>query len=195
MVSDVAMHISCKIYASIKFSDAYLLLTDLSQTGESNVLLNCVNLVGRLLSIPCPLSEEFQPLVVEFLKRFGDKAVDVRLAMVEHGKECLLSNPFRPDTPYIIGGRIRYNLSLNLLLLWHYPICMIMNFSLLIKNIGNISAALGEGLVDYEEAVRKNVVAALCDVAKCHLRAIPSDTIRQVADCFHDKMVLAKHLY
>ena len=72
---------------------------------------------------------------------------------------------------------------------------MIMNFSFLIKNIRNISAALGEGLVDYEEVVQENVVVALCDVAKCHLRAIPSDTIQQVTDCLDDKMVLAKHLY
>ncbi|GLJ13664.1 hypothetical protein SUGI_0217810 [Cryptomeria japonica] len=127
-------------------------LTQFLLTEQLDVRLNYVNLVGRLLSIPCPLSEEFQPLVSEFLKRFGDKAVDVRLAVVEHGKKCLLSNPFRPDAPYII-------------------------------------AALGERLLDFEEAVRKNVVAAICDVAKCNLKAIPSDTIRQVADCLHDKIV------
>ncbi|KAH9314048.1 hypothetical protein KI387_022675, partial [Taxus chinensis] len=126
-------------------------------TDQLGMRLNYVNLVGRILSIQGHLSEEFQPLISVFLKRFGDKSVEVRLTVVEYAKECLLSNPFRRDAPYII-------------------------------------AALGERLLDFEEAVRKYVVAAICDVAKCTLTAIPSDTIRQVANCLHDELVsVRKH--
>lgn len=52
-----------------------------------------------------------------------------------------------------------------------------------------LAEALCDRLLDYEENVRKVVVAALCDVA-CHSAdAIPIDTIKVVAERVRDKSV------
>jgi len=53
-----------------------------------------------------------------------------------------------------------------------------------------LAEALCDRLLDYEENVRKGVVAALCDVA-CHSPdAIPIDTIKVVAERVRDKSVI-----
>ena len=50
-------------------------------------------------------------------------------------------------------------------------------------------AALGDRLMDYDENVRKQVVAVICDVA-CHdLTSIPVDTIKLVSERLRDKSV------
>ncbi|XP_010243945.1 PREDICTED: sister chromatid cohesion protein PDS5 homolog A-like isoform X2 [Nelumbo nucifera] len=52
--------------------------------------------------------------------------------------------------------------------------------------------ALCDRLLDYDENVRKEVVAALCDVA-CHtLKSIPIETIKLVAERLRDKSLLVK---
>lgn len=52
-----------------------------------------------------------------------------------------------------------------------------------------LAEALCDRLLDYEENVRKGVVAALCDVA-CHSPdAISVDTIKVVAERIRDKSV------
>ena len=53
----------------------------------------------------------------------------------------------------------------------------------------SLAEALCDRLLDYEENVRKGVVAALCDVA-CHSPdAITTDTIKVVAERVRDKSV------
>ncbi|XP_071922284.1 sister chromatid cohesion protein PDS5 homolog A-like isoform X1 [Coffea arabica] len=55
-----------------------------------------------------------------------------------------------------------------------------------------IIAALGDRLMDYDENVRKQVVAVICDVA-CHdLTSIPVDTIKLVSERLRDKSLLVK---
>lgn len=50
-------------------------------------------------------------------------------------------------------------------------------------------AALCERLMDFDENVRKRVVAVICDVA-CHaLNAIPLETVKLVAERLRDKSV------
>ena len=53
----------------------------------------------------------------------------------------------------------------------------------------NILAALCDRLLDFDENVRKQVVAVICDVA-CHaLNAIPLETVKLVAERLRDKSV------
>jgi len=52
-----------------------------------------------------------------------------------------------------------------------------------------LAEALCDRLLDYEENVRKGVVAALCDVATHSPDAIPVDTIKVVAERVRDKSV------
>eukprot|EP01018_Ginkgo_biloba_P037002 Gb_12481 [translate_table: standard] len=128
-------------------------LTQELLTDQLDVRLKSVKFLGHLFAFPGqPVAQVFQPLFLEFLKRFTDKAVEVRLLVVEHAKECLLANPFRPDASDII-------------------------------------AALSDRLLDFDETVRRQVVAAICDVANCALKSMPVDTIRQVADRLRDKTV------
>ncbi|XP_042477295.1 sister chromatid cohesion protein PDS5 homolog A-like [Macadamia integrifolia] len=55
-----------------------------------------------------------------------------------------------------------------------------------------IIAALSDRLLDYDENVRKQVVAIVCDVA-CHtLKSIPVETTRLVADRLWDKSLLVR---
>lgn len=73
-------------------------------------------------------------------------------------------------------------------------ICAICNY-LSEKNViltlilVNILAALCDRLLDFDENVRKQVVAVICDVA-CHaLNAIPLETVKLVAERLRDKSV------
>ncbi|KAL6553181.1 hypothetical protein OROGR_007023 [Orobanche gracilis] len=55
-----------------------------------------------------------------------------------------------------------------------------------------VISALCDRLLDYDENVRKQVVAVVCDVA-CHaLSSIPIETIKMVSDRLRDKSVLVK---
>ncbi|XP_006656003.1 sister chromatid cohesion protein PDS5 homolog A [Oryza brachyantha] len=115
-----------------------------------------VEVLGELFSLPgIPILESFKSLFDEFLKRLTDRAVEIRVSVIEHLKKCLMSNHSRPEAPEIIK-------------------------------------ALCDRLLDYEENVRKQVVAAICDVA-CHsLGAVPVETIKHVAERVRDKSVSVK---
>lgn len=53
----------------------------------------------------------------------------------------------------------------------------------------NFLASLCDRLLDYDENVRKQVVAVICDVA-CHsLNAVPLETVKLVAERLRDKSV------
>ncbi|CAL5052455.1 unnamed protein product [Urochloa decumbens] len=72
----------------------------------------------------------------------------------------------------------------------HLKRCLISNPSR--PEAPEIIKALCDRLLDYEENVRKGVVAALCDVA-CHSpESIPIDTIKVVAERVRDKSVAVK---
>ncbi|CAN6201777.1 unnamed protein product [Urochloa humidicola] len=72
----------------------------------------------------------------------------------------------------------------------HLKRCLISNPSR--PEAPEIIKALCDRLLDYEENVRKGVVAALCDVA-CHSPdAIPIDTIKVVAERVRDKSLAVK---
>uniref|UniRef100_A0A7N1A0X3 Uncharacterized protein n=1 Tax=Kalanchoe fedtschenkoi TaxID=63787 RepID=A0A7N1A0X3_KALFE len=74
-------------------------------TDQVDVRLKAVNLVGDLFAVPGSLiPEEFQPIFSEFLKRLTDRVAEVRLAVLEHIRSCLLSNPSRPEASQILSA-------------------------------------------------------------------------------------------
>lgn len=125
-------------------------------TDQLDIRLKAVRLVGDLFALPgSAISETFEPIFVEFLKRLTDRVVEVRMSVLERAKICLLSNPSRSEAPQIIS-------------------------------------ALCDRLLDYDENVRKQVVAVVCDVA-CHaLTSIPVETVKLVAERLRDKSLLVK---
>ncbi|XP_018439839.1 sister chromatid cohesion protein PDS5 homolog A isoform X2 [Raphanus sativus] len=123
---------------------------------ELETRLKVVGLVGELFSLPGrAISEEFSSIFPEFLKRLTDRVVEVRLIILDHIKNCLLSDPSRADASQIIS-------------------------------------ALCDRLLDYDENIRKQVVAVICDVAVSALTSIPTDTIKLVAERLRDKSILVK---
>ncbi|KAL5574829.1 hypothetical protein UlMin_016528 [Ulmus minor] len=125
-------------------------------TDQLETRLKAVGLVGDLFALPgSVISEAFQPIFSEFLKRLTDRVVEVRMSVLEHVKSCLLSNPLRDEAPQIIS-------------------------------------ALCDRLLDFDENVRKQVVAVISDVA-CHaLSSVPHDTVKLVAERLRDKSLLVK---
>ncbi|GMH05225.1 hypothetical protein Nepgr_007065 [Nepenthes gracilis] len=79
-------------------------------TGEllidhSENRLKAVKLVGELFALPgAVISEEFEPIFSEFLKRLTDRVVEVRMTVLEYIKNCLLSSPSRPEAPQIFAA-------------------------------------------------------------------------------------------
>ncbi|XP_021854385.2 sister chromatid cohesion protein PDS5 homolog A [Spinacia oleracea] len=123
---------------------------------QSKARLKAVNLVGELFALPgSAISEAFQSIFVEFLKRLTDREVEVRMSALDYVKRCLLSNPLRPEAAQIF-------------------------------------AALCDRLLDYDENVRKQVVAVVCDVACYNLDSIPVETAKLVAERLRDKSLLVK---
>ncbi|KAK1293098.1 hypothetical protein QJS10_CPB17g00422 [Acorus calamus] len=58
---------------------------------QLDVRLKAVNILGDLFALPGHnISEAFQPLFSEFLKRLADRVVEVRVSMIEHVKKCLM---------------------------------------------------------------------------------------------------------
>ncbi|KAK1317915.1 hypothetical protein QJS10_CPA05g02034 [Acorus calamus] len=123
---------------------------------QLDVRLKAVNILGDLFALPGhDISEAFQPLFSEFLKRLADRVVEVRVSMIEHVKKCLMSNPSRAEA-------------------------------------SNIVSALCDRLLDYDENVRKQVVAAVCDLIAHSLKSIPAETAMLVAERLRDKSLLVK---
>ncbi|KAL7213803.1 hypothetical protein ACSBR2_016356 [Camellia fascicularis] len=80
-------------------------LTGVLLTDQLDIRLKAVSLVGDLFTLPgSAISETFQPIFSEFLKRLTDRVVEVRMSALEHAKSCLVSNPFRSEAPQIISA-------------------------------------------------------------------------------------------
>ncbi|KAM6585541.1 hypothetical protein CsatB_012543 [Cannabis sativa] len=125
-------------------------------TDQLDTRLKAVGLVGDLFALPgSVISEAFQPIFSEFLKRLTDRNVTVRMSVVEHVKSCLLSNTSRTEAPEIIS-------------------------------------ALCDRLLDFDENVRKQVVAVICDVACYALSSTLLETVKLVAERLRDKSLLVK---
>ncbi|KAL5972453.1 hypothetical protein ACLOJK_041708 [Asimina triloba] len=136
---------------------------DYHETDQLDVRLRAVKLLGDLFALPDrSIPEIFRPLFSEFLKRLTDRVVEVRISVIENIKNCLLSNPSREEAPEITK------------LSQHLP------------------AALIDRLLDYDENVRKHVVAALFDVVCQSLKSVPAETVKLVAERLRDKSLIVK---
>eukprot|EP00249_Psilotum_nudum_P024915 c29322_g1_i2 orf=363-5285(-) len=71
-------------------------------TVEVDVRVKAVELLGRLFALPGQLPNEYRQLFSEFLKRFTDKAIEVRHAVIECAKKCLLAKPYVPEAQEIL---------------------------------------------------------------------------------------------
>ena len=69
--------------------------------------------------------------------------------------------------------------------------CYSANFDLVLHFL----ASLCDRLLDYDENVRKLVVAVICDVARHSLASIPVETVKLVAERLRDKSVCSFFLY
>ncbi|KAJ9180800.1 hypothetical protein P3X46_009007 [Hevea brasiliensis] len=74
-------------------------------TDQLDIRLKAVGLIGDLFAVPgFAISEAFQPIFSEFLKRLTDRGVEVRMSVLERVKKCLLSNPLRAEASQIISA-------------------------------------------------------------------------------------------
>lgn len=156
-----------------------------------------MKLLGDLFALPNnTISEIFRPLFSEFLKRLTDRVVEVRISVIEDVKKCLLSNPSRSEAPEIISKKslhisfifIIFNLGKD------NPFCM-HPMTLSCADVF-FPDALSDRLLDYDENVRKQVVAAVFDIA-CQsqtLKSVPADIVRLAAERLRDKSVLHSFL-
>lgn len=106
---DGFIHAICFCTYTLKYvfyiTDYFLLIHTKKylQTDELDTRLKAVGLVGDLFSLPgSSISEVFQPVFSEFLKRLTDRIVEVRMSVLVHVKSCLLSNPLRDEASEII---------------------------------------------------------------------------------------------
>lgn len=66
--------------------------------------LKAVDLLGRLFSLPGrQFAQEYPHVFAVFLKRFSDKVVEVRVAVVNCAKEYMEANPTGEQANEIIG--------------------------------------------------------------------------------------------
>ncbi|GLJ40362.1 hypothetical protein SUGI_0830400 [Cryptomeria japonica] len=80
-------------------------LTQELLTDQVDVRLKAVHLLGKLFALHGRhVAQEYHQLFAEFLKRFSDKTVEVRLAAVECAKDCFLANPSGNEASEILSG-------------------------------------------------------------------------------------------
>ena len=99
------------------------------QTDQLDTRLKAVGLVGDLFSLPgSAITEAFQPIFSEFLKRLSDRVVTIRMCVLECVKGCLLPNPFRAEAAQIIcksldGEALQVYINDSRLILTWFNVC------------------------------------------------------------------------
>ncbi|XP_064947401.1 sister chromatid cohesion protein PDS5 homolog B-like isoform X1 [Musa acuminata AAA Group] len=72
---------------------------------QVDIRLRAVHLVGKLLAqSELNFSQKFHTVFVEFLKRLSDKSLEVRIAAIEHARECYLAHPFGSEARDILAA-------------------------------------------------------------------------------------------
>ncbi|URD78431.1 Sister chromatid cohesion protein PDS5 [Musa troglodytarum] len=72
---------------------------------QVDIRLRAVHLVGKLLAqSELNFSQKFHTVFVEFLKRLSDKSVEVRIAAIEHARECYFAHPFGSEARDILAA-------------------------------------------------------------------------------------------
>ncbi|KAL3614925.1 hypothetical protein CASFOL_040586 [Castilleja foliolosa] len=101
-----------------------------------------------------------------------------------------ISEAFKPVLLEFLKRLTDREVKIRMSVLDHVKICLLENpFR---GEAHQIISALCDRLLDYDENVRKQVVAVVCDVA-CHaLTSIPVETIKMVSERLRDKSLLVK---
>jgi len=80
-----------KCIGTLTFFWLYLHLT--LQADEVDVQIKAINLVGKLFALQHRVAQNYPLLFMEFLKRFSDKSVDVKISALQCAKVFYLANP------------------------------------------------------------------------------------------------------
>ncbi|CAN6221625.1 unnamed protein product [Urochloa humidicola] len=154
--------------------DHYGIIFDVYQCAPKVLKVVVPYITGELLADEVDIRSKSVELLGEIFSLPG-------APIVEHFKK-LFAEFLKRLTDRVVEIRIS--------MVEHLKRCLISNPSR--PEAPEIIKALCDRLLDYEENVRKGVVAALCDVA-CHSPdAIPIDTIKVVAERVRDKSLAVK---
>ncbi|KAM3683139.1 hypothetical protein ACB098_12G123600 [Castanea mollissima] len=74
-------------------------------TDQVDVRIKAVNLVGKLFALPKQhVAQHYRDLFLEFLKRFSDKSVEVRLSALQCVKAFYMANPSGTESHEVISA-------------------------------------------------------------------------------------------
>lgn len=74
------------------------------QTDQVDVRIKAVNLIGKLLALPKQhVAQDYRDLFVEFLKRFSDKSVEVRVSALQCVKAFYMANPSGAESHEVLS--------------------------------------------------------------------------------------------
>jgi len=136
-----------------------------------------VNLVGKLFALQHRVAQKYPDLFVEFLKRFSDKSVDVRISALQCAKVFYLANPYDGTESREIMSKLFDKCSS---LMVSYSI-----FNVLIIS-SNWTASVEDRLLDSDEQVRKQAVFVACDIFSSNLKLVSSKLLSHVSERLRD---------
>ncbi|KAG0502674.1 hypothetical protein HPP92_002746, partial [Vanilla planifolia] len=118
--------------------------------------LKAVQLVGKLLVISnlC-FVRDHRPVFIEFLRRFSDKSVEVRLASLDWAKEGYLVNPIADEAQRIL-------------------------------------VAVEGRLLDFDDKVRSQAVAVICNLASSNIPSFPTESVLKTIKRLRDKKICVR---
>ena len=74
------------------------------QTDQVDVRIKAVNLVGKLFALPKRhVAQHYRDLFLEFLKRFSDKSVEVRVSALQCVKAFYMASPSGTESHEVIS--------------------------------------------------------------------------------------------
>ncbi|KAJ0816353.1 putative sister chromatid cohesion protein Pds5 [Helianthus annuus] len=148
-------------------------------TEQVDVRITAIKFVGKLFSIPgCHIAQEYHHLFAEFINRFADKSSAVRLNAVLCAKSFYLFNPPGDNSTTVLCKLSAFTLSA----FYFGNFCKFLFLCFLVR-----AAALEGRLLDFDDKVRTQAVAVVCDLAKSNLRPVPPEMITQAAKRLRDK--------
>ncbi|KAK9945794.1 hypothetical protein M0R45_011293 [Rubus argutus] len=80
-------------------------LTQELLTDQVDVRIKAVKLIGKLFTLPeHHISQKYHDLFIEFLKRFSDKSVEVRVSALQCAKVCYVTNPSGEESQKLLSS-------------------------------------------------------------------------------------------
>ncbi|XP_051135633.1 sister chromatid cohesion protein PDS5 homolog A-like isoform X2 [Andrographis paniculata] len=180
------------------FSGVISYLTAELLSEHLDIRLKAVNLVGGLFSLPGPIIHEaLLPVLSEFLTRLTDRDMEVRVAVIDYVKDCLLENPFKVEAQPMISGlcdRLMDN-DENVRKKVVSVICDVACHDLRYIPVETIKM-IAERLQDESLLVKKYTMERLADIHRVSCKNQPNSgtnvgeydwIIRKLLRCFYDR--------